>query len=472
MLVYEWNTTAHIVVDHPTQWQALAEALTATSERPDPATGDHEYEMHYWMIDALNMGIRSGLVPFVVEFAAAQGWQVTLTDCRTRPSVSCYPHATQTFAPRPIQRWACQQMMERTRGAVDLATNFGKTYVIADHWFCAGRPMMLVLVPTKELLKQTSADLAKLMGLSDSSIGRVGDGQTDWQPVTVGITNSVVRYLTAHGGLPLPFGTLMVDEGHLQVGDMVNGIAMACDAYWRYWLSGTAKKDSSEMYLMKITGLAGPMIAQVRNKHMVDAGHSATPHINFIKFDGEYPPPGGWPHSHQEQYALLKHSDDRNRLVTSVIENATTAGLVTLCFVEHKDHQKELHQLMPWAEVVYGGGNNNSVRDKLEAGTARCVIATSAWRVGVSTPCIDHLFHAGGFKSSANLLQEFGRALRRKEDGRNRCWLSDVWDTWGTFPARWAGQRVTTIRKEGFPVNMIDSSQVAGMFNRHGVGVG
>lgn len=467
MIIYEWNTVAQITVDSPTQWKILADALTAKSARPDPITREFEYEPHYWIVDPQNMGIKAGLVPHVLATAQSQRWAVQHVPLRVVPHTGFMPNAVQSFQPRDIQSWAAGVLLERTRGVGDFATNFGKTYMIADMWFRAHRPAALVLVPTKALLKQTSEDLAKLMGVSLDSIGKVGDGRKEWAPVTVGITNSVYSWINTYGSLPIPFGMLIADEGHAQVGDMADRVAMSCDAYYRFWLSGTAKKDNSQMHMMRLQGLAGPIIAEVRNKHMVEQGHSAHPHINVIEFNDVSVPYGGWPYRYQEQYSLLKHSDERNDLVKTVIEQAATAGLVTMCFVEHKDHQRELHKLLPWAEVVYGGSNQDAVRHKLEMGTTKCVITTSAWRLGVSTGGIDHLFHAGGYKSAANLLQEFGRVLRDKGDGINRCWMTDIKDTWGTFPAKWARQRMSTIKAEGFPVHTLNVDQVGGMFNKH-----
>lgn len=466
LTIHEQNHTAFVelgpVFQNPL-WYHLSTALSVTEKFADD-NGERKTHTFYWYGGPTAACVYAGLVPYVAETFKALGVPCEIRHCRTPPSsYHHYPNAAPQFEPYDDQRTMAQYMLDRTRGVLDLATNFGKTYLASWFWFQAGQPTMLLLVPTKELLHQTSADLERLAGLGRGSVGRIGDGLCSWMPITVGIINSVADWVKQRP-LPLDFGALFVDEGHLQAAEQADLVASRCDAYYRFWMSGTAYRDNDPVHVMRLTALAGPLLAKITNKYLVDQGRSAVPTLNFIPYNGPVAPSGGWPNSYHHQNKILKQDDERNAIIRRVVEAAARRNLISLVFVEHKDHLKALHKMMPWAEVVYGGGDNAEVRRKLEERRTLAVIATSAWRVGVSGLPMDHLFHAGGGKASSSILQEFGRVLRKKDYGDNRCWYTDIFDCWGTYPRRHGMQRFEIMRAQEFPINITGVDLIDGMF--------
>ncbi len=430
---------------------------------------ENEDVSFFWYESALTRCFETGMLEFILTSLQARGVSnIQIHDHRTPPdSTNYYPHADPKFTPYEDQRSVAEQMIARGRGVCDLATNYGKTVLVAHVLHSLNMRSALILVPTQALLHQTSVDLENWLGLQEGEIGRVGDTRMDWKPITVAVTDSVYMGIKNGSSLPHAFASLIVDEGHLQVATKVQTVAAHTDAFYRWWLSGTAYKDDTEDHAIRLTGLAGPLLARVDNKYLVQAGRSALPIIQYVRF--REAPGGGLDVASKgaQAYKVLKKHEGRNRLIADIVNAAALQNLVTLVFVEHKDQMQELKPLMPWAECVMGAQPrvNQRIREKLEDRRLLTVIATSAWRVGVSIPLIDHIIHAGGNKSTANILQEFGRVLRRKEYNGNRCYYTDIYDEWQPQGQRHSARRWSIMSKQGFPVSIIDPSQVRTMFS-------
>jgi superfamily II DNA or RNA helicase len=464
MILYLNNYSASAYCD-AWEYAALSSYLTVR-EGFDYVTGSPEVYEFYWITGQEWIHFEAGLAKEVLSYVQGMNKPVQVIDQRGVPDLrDMYPHAIRKFEARDYQHWASDQMIQLTRGVCDLATNSGKTYVIADYWWKMGKHPMLVLVPTVELLEQTASTLEEISGLQTGEIGRVGETQSNWKPVTVGITNSVYDWLLKYRQLPVAFTTLIVDEGHLQVATMARTVAQNTDATYRFWLSGTAFKDGSKAHTRRMVGLSGPLIAQISNDYLVQRGDSSIPIIRFVELRER-------PEITEElqgarSYRILKSHEARNELIADICREAKEANLVTLVFCEHKDHVRKLSSMMPWAEVVMGGQGteNKRIREQLEERMLSTVIATSAWRVGVSIPGIDHLLHAGAWKSTANILQEFGRVLRKK-DYSDRCYFTDIYDYWNEVTSRNSHSRWATMTSQRFPVEKIKPCEVKGMFSR------
>lgn len=466
MLVHLHNFESFVAAN-ARQRLELEEALT-TNEY-NLRTGAQEQQGFWRPYSYEWIGVPSGLIPYLLKIAGDRGWAVQVEDHRTPPTYQRqYPSAHMTFTPYPDQAGVVEKMFAEQRGVLDLATNTGKTYIAAAFWARVNYSSLLLTVPTKKLLHQTSADLERLSNLLSGSVGRVGDGLIDWKPCTVAIVNSAADWLSKHGSFPFRFETLIVDEAHLQASNRAFDLAQKMpSAFFRFWMSGTPYRDRQPSHVMALTGLAGPCLASISNRFLVESGRSARPTMTFVKIN-----PGknydGSPNL-QGQYKLLKTMAYRNEVIRHCVEEASRYNLVSVVFVEHKDHLRALSQLMPYADTVYGGTGSRSdqrVHERLVDRTTRCVIATSKWRVGVSLSGIDHLIHAGGFKAAANPIQELGRALRKKEYGGNCCFYTDFMDEWAKYPHRHSQQRWATMVKEGFPIDVIEPSQIGDVFAR------
>lgn len=332
------------------------------------------------------------------------------------------------------------------------------TYLIGEFWNLVYRPQMLVLVPSIALLNQTSEDLEEMHGLPKGVVGRVGDGKFDWQPVTVAITNSAARYVEHHKKFPLNFNIIIADEGHSQVGKFAQLSADACNAFYRFWISGTAAKTDTtnpREYEYTLKGLAGELVADMRTSELIDAGRLKRPLVRFIQnrlnYDTSDSP------EEPDQYRLLKKDEERNDMVVSVVRDALARDLSVVVFVEHVKHGELLQDLIGRniARFVRGGRGkeNDHIRGLLKDGVVKCVVCTSAWRMGVSIPAIDVIVNAAGKKSMYLLMQLFGRLLRQSTLGYG--FFIDFVDEGMKYPQRQAGRRMDAFTTEGINVSVV-----------------
>jgi len=466
MRVIERNALSLVGCDNFKETELLIWATRIKSNQINYLTGEFEVRQYCSPADEKWFYVPSGLLPYLFSSLSAQGVSFQYECDRRKPdATNHYPHAKPQFIPRPDQEIICDRMLKSTRGVCDLATNYGKTYLIARFWHRVNYLSMLVLVPTQALLDQTSRDIANLFGLKEDEIGRVGASYESWKSCTVGVVNSVADCVKTHRSLPYSFSALIIDEGHIGTSLRYQEIAQVCDAYYRFWMSGTAYKKDDNFHEFSLTALAGPLIARVSNRQMVEAGYSSRPVIAFIK---NRITPNGVTNSDDfhEQYKCLKLCPQRNGLIQTYAEEAMSRGLTVMIFVEHKDHARRLHQRLPESSLVLGGqrDENRRVRKALESGEAVCVICTSAWRLGVSVPGVDVLIQACGKKSKHLRDQEFGRVLRKSKLGV--CWYLDFMD-YGLLKLRRHGSiRESDAREHGFDIHHLDPNEPVTIFDQ------
>lgn len=453
------------------EYMFISELLTVTGKY-DYVTGNRRQEQFYTFDKSANVFIfGSGLLEYFIAACTSRGYKVEIIDNRRRPLFeNNYSNAVQRFTPYPDQEQVVDVMIGRVRGVLNLATNYGKTYLYMRFWNKLNCPNMLIVVPTQALLTQTVELFRSCMGVD---IGWVGIGKYDWRPVTVAIINSVNNWLDEHSKLPYIYDILIIDEGHLGVGREYQRLAWVCDAPFRFWCSGTAYKDGDKIHEFLITSLAGPCIANVRNDFLVKQGRSAFPLIRFInnRFTGDLASFVTW----RQQYSLLKSDVVRNKWIVDIANRANEMGLTTMIFCEHVDeHAYRLAGQIKDSEVAVGGRAvvNEGIKRRLLDGSLKVVICTSTWRVGVSIPGVDVLIQASGGRAVHNRLQEFGRVLRKGALGH--CYYIDFNDFGLSYLRRQSLLRYRAMLSEGFPVkhvSCLDDVFSLGFLNAQGTNV-
>lgn len=153
--------------------------------------------------------------PRVDAFRAAAHRRASLTAALVAQGVSVCPEPE----PTPVTGWRHVELrpyqeaalaaweLGQRRGLVVLPTGAGKTRVAIAAMARAGL-RTLVLAPTRVLLAQWHAQLSRAL---PSSIGVLGDGTNDVQPVTVTTFESAWRHMARIGDR---FQLLVVDEAH------------------------------------------------------------------------------------------------------------------------------------------------------------------------------------------------------------------------------------------------------------------
>lgn len=324
------------------------------------------------------------------------------------------------------------------RGIIHCATNFGKTEVaaaiIAEYFEQKEKaPRVFFLIHRKGLVKQTYTRFVK--HLKDGiPIVMMGGGKrgvpTDGVLVSTTQTASKMVARVALRRFLSRCDILFIDEFHLNKAWQASRLVAQCSAPMRFGLSGTIDRKN-KIKLFHYTGMTGPIIAEVRNKELVEKGRSAKPIIRLVEIIGKRVSADNY----REAYtpAIVKHKI-RNRKVLREVIRYVKKDYRTLVTVLRVKHGLKLQRLLE-AKVdipvdFISGKTPMPIREqcvrKFERGES-ILIASSIFDVGQDLPAIEAWVNAAAGVGWELVLQRLGRTLRKKK-GRNVVRVTDFID--------------------------------------------
>ena len=398
------------------------------------------YKMGAWdgrirLFKRMNSTFPSGLVTDVAEALRTDGFRVHIDDKRRCPPISPIPkdiklHGVSFEYPYDYQLDCMQKMVNAQRGVVALATNAGKTECACLVTACLRLPT-LFLVPGKELLYQTQKRFATRFGIGLDEVGIIGDGI--WKPnqwITVAIIASLYEALKA--GKPKATNLLdstellFADECHRVGSESWYEVIRACNAFFRFGMSGTPLKRSDGADL-KLIAATGPIIYEVRNKFLIERGISSKAEIRLVAIrQPEIPKKTPY----RDVYRIgITENLQRNRALCLIVDQLVKEGHKVVVMVREIEHGNQIDKRL-WSfktqsfltHQFINGQEPTNVRQKalrdFEKGDLQVLIATSILDEGIDLPCIDAIVLAGGGKSSIKTLQRIGRGLRKGKSGK------------------------------------------------------
>jgi superfamily II DNA or RNA helicase len=349
---------------------------------------------------------------------------------------------------RGYQMDTVKRILHYHRGIVKVATNGGKTEIMAGLLQVLGVPPSMILVPRKVLLPQTAKRLEDRLQIK---VGMVGDSiwKPNWSGVTVAMYQTLTRRLKdskvkkALKTLPVVIG----DECHFVRDAAYQKSVNACrNAEFRIGMSGTPFPEKYTDRL-SVTGHFGPVLSDVSNAELIELGVSARPNILFVE-----------PKCTAREVSELKfQSDDfallncetRNRIIADAARAFVESGRQTVVLCRFVKHALAIHKHFPEAEVAYSNSKNKKeVLRRLESGEVFCLICTSIFNTGLSVDYIEAMIMAGGGKAPIDLLQGLGRALRQIKGRDKSLWVMDLWDTFNRYTKSHSKGRMDIYKKE------------------------
>lgn len=337
---------------------------------------------------------------------------------------------------RPEQMLVLHAALRKGTGILHCAPNFGKTEVacaIVNHVKVkTGRiPRTLFIIHRKGLAKQTQRRFKKHLGID---VKMIGGGKTKPGRITIATTQTAANLVKKKGFAFKEFlrhcDILFIDELHTNKASQAKKVAFQCSARMRFGLSGTISKEP--LKLMLFESLTGPIIAEVRNKELVELGRSAKPFIRMVEVDAETVMG-----NYHESYSLgIVHNTYRNACILREAFRHVDKGRRTLITVGRIRHGIILRNLIERKVDIpcefMSGSTPLHVRDKLKKkfvmGKLPILIASPIFDVGEDLPEIDAWVNAAGGKGWELVLQRLGRTMRRKEGRRNVVFISDFID--------------------------------------------
>jgi len=370
---------------------------------------------------------------------------------------------------RDYQLEAVRRLISSERGVAHMATNSGKTVVMAA--LCKlVNSRTLILTHKKELLYQTQNVIEKL---TDMDVSLIGDGIIDFSgQIVIAMVQTLGNIVEDLNNKKERFGfkdidrftnifqMLMVDEVHHVSSKSMMDIVMKVNAPFRFGFSGTPMKYKL-LPDMQLAAATGPVLIRVENETLIREGYSAEPEIIMYSiYNGNSHEEDTYPEARKK---LIVENQNRNKLISDIVLDHLNQNKVILVLVDQVLHQKLLYKEMCNSHrnhqkyITYMNGSQsmdsrNSNIELMREGDPHIFVATEILGEGVDIPAIDVLVLAGGGKSHIRTLQRVGRGMRRKEDGENRLTVIDFIDQGNKYTERHSSERMNIYEREKFKV--------------------
>jgi superfamily II DNA or RNA helicase len=359
---------------------------------------------------------------------------------------------------RPYQSDAADAAIAAGRSVLQVATGGGKT-VIASILISRLKSPTLFLVHTKDLLYQAKGSFeSMLIGEGVGSIGQIGDGIVDIQPVTVATMQTMskilgVKYekyafddaddkeketdINRHAqALRRYLDTVDVviwDEVHRVACDMAFGVSEALGAA-RYRIGLSASPWRDDGLDIMIEAAMGPISYRITASELIDLGYLVPPIIRRVKVPSSIP----WyldTRTYDQIYrAEIVENEYRNRLIMRYAADFMELNIPSLILVQQIKHGNKLKRLISeeYHPIDFLSGRDlsmvrNQTIQSMRDGERISLIASTIADEGLDIKRLAGLIMAGGGKSSTRALQRIGRVLRPFE-GKTHALIIDFDD--------------------------------------------
>ncbi len=377
----------------------------------------------------------AGLTEFLQKELATYGYEVGITDERTKPPL--HPSISEAKVTVPLdhhQQEAVEAAQRTTRGVVEHPTGSGKARVIAATVARLG-VTTLVLVHRKVLMKQLYDEIQASLDVP-ALVGIIGGGHDDPRPITVA-TLQTLAYRLKHArpeamDMLAKFHAVIVDETHHIGGaKSYEGVMQALvNAYYRIGFSATAHRSDDETK-MRVTGWLGPIQSKMTTTEAIETKRVVPADIYMIE-PGE-PHPYDLPWGEAYQQGIVEH-ENRNRICVELAVRLKGLSMILVDRIEHGQRlMKALYERGGAGTYHFLEGNVTDRRRELALSAARSggidiLIGTEILGEGVNVPAVRNLIVARAGRAPHRTIQGVGRGTRAHED-KDRVLVFDFLDT-------------------------------------------
>jgi superfamily II DNA or RNA helicase len=332
-----------------------------------------------------------------------------------------HPAAGQPVVIRDYQVEIINNFLKNPQCLQEVATGAGKTLMTAALSLSVeqmGRS--IVVVPNKDLVRQTEADYVNLgldVGVYYGDRKEWGKTHTicTWQSLNVLLKN------TKSGDAEVTIQEfvegvvcIIIDEAHQAKADALKELLTGVMSHVpiRWGLTGTIPKDKYAAQALFCT--IGPVIHRLSASELQDQGVLAQCHVNIVQLQDhmEFT-------NYQSELKFLLENDKRMDKIGEIVSVLAETGN-TLVLVDRVAAGEALASRM--ADSVFVNGNTKSKDRKTEydevaTATNKIIIATyGIAAVGLNIPRIFNLVLIEPGKSFVRVIQSIGRGIRKAED--------------------------------------------------------
>jgi superfamily II DNA or RNA helicase len=310
---------------------------------------------------------------------------------------------------REYQAKALDSMKHHGSGVIVAPCGSGKT-VLGLALIALRRQPALILVHTKDLLKQTCEAVRQWLNIEP---GVIGEGKYTPGTITVGTVQTLHAHPEILGEAKGRFGLVMLDEAHHCPATTFTTVMQAFPAAYRYGLTATPERRDGLFPFLE--SVIGPVRHEITNEGLRRAGVLVVPKIEYISTDF-FCPYSEW----TDIIGALTEDAERNALSLAVIEKALDEGRQVLALSERVAHVQHLAAMMesrrPGITALAVGAMKKPAREesieRMRNGTARVLFATKLADEGLNIPGLDALVLLTPCRDGARTTQRAGRTLR------------------------------------------------------------
>jgi superfamily II DNA or RNA helicase len=414
------------------------------------------------------------LLPEILEYLDSAGYHIELEDHRPdTPLMTFGPVTTDTFKNvmwpkghvmegqpiilRDYQVDIINNFLQNPQSLQQVATGAGKTLMTAALSASIepyGRSV--VIVPNKDLVRQTEADYINL-GLDVGVY--FGDRKDLNKTHTICTWQSLANLmkLTAAGDAAVTISEflegvvcVMVDEVHSAKADALKGLLTGPMSHIpiRWGLTGTVPKEEFEFTSIFIS--LGHVIGELSASELQDKGVLANCHVKILQMVD---------HVEFKQYQaelkyLLENKERVDKLVDLVNGIKDTGN--TLILVDRISVGKELASRIDGAVFVNGATKSKERKDHYDdvrTSDDKTIVATyGVAAVGINVPRIFNVVLIEPGKSFVRVIQSIGRGIRKAEDKD----FVQIWDVTSTckFAKRHLTKRKAFYKEANYPFSI------------------
>jgi len=378
-----------------------------------------------------------------------------------------HPMEGQPVVLRDYQIEIINRFLENPQCIQEVATGAGKTLTTAALSLSVeqyGRS--IVIVPNKDLVRQTEADYINLgldVGVYFGDRKEIGRTHTicTWQS----LNNMMKKTQSGEAEISIidfieGVVCVMVDEVHMAKADALKALLTGPMSRIpiRWGLTGTIPKAKHESMSLFVS--LGPVIGKLSASELQDKGVLAQCHVNIVqlKDDVEFS-------NYQSELKYLTEDSKRLDTIANLINKISQSGN-TLILVDRISAGKELQRrlsdifslLKDAPDVAFVSGNTNLTErreeyDEVATATNKIIIATyGVAAVGINIPRIFNLVLLEPGKSFVRVIQSIGRGIRKAEDKD----FVQIWDITSSckFAKRHLTQRKAYYKEANYPFDL------------------
>lgn len=352
----------------------------------------------------------AGLSRRIVARAREHGFEVHVVK-RTSEVEMLGGHSHESWSAFPHQIQAVEEIREHRRGIIQHSTGSGKGDLIA--FLCTRFPKarVLVVVTSKELLRDMYRRLREKMKLR--SVGRYGDGHREEGRVIVAIDDSL-RRMPAE--LLRRFEVILGDEVHgAAAASYLEPLLQCVNAPYRVGFSGTPL-DRADKRTVYILGAFGEVIHRYMPREAAEDGVISKARIVMVPFQhAVHSTRGGYSEWELRAYARNRA---RNLLALRLLSLDSQRSMGFLRTIKH---QEELAKLVGASALTVNHEDSAEDMDRalqLFRGGGKILLSTPILRQGTDIAEVERVVNLAGGKAIVDVIQKVGRGSRiRQPDG-------------------------------------------------------